>query len=332
MTETAAPENPLSPRSAQIFDRRQVRRHRDRAAAIFDKHDFLFREVADRLYDKLLDVNRSFERMLDLGCHRGELAALLNQKNPDLLIQQDLSLAMLAAHAAQSPGQAPTQAPTQAPKRDTAAWRVQGDEEFLPYRAQSLDLITSNLSLHWVNDLPGTLLQIRQALRPDGLFLAALFGGETLTELRQAMFQAELNMDRGASPHVSPFVDVREAGTLLQRAGFALPVVDTDRITVTYKDALALMMELRGMGETNALVKGYKGLSSAEMMMEMNRVYRNMFSDERGRITVTFEVLYLLGWAPHESQPKPLKPGSAKMRLADALGVKEHSAGEKAGK
>ncbi|WP_417320793.1 methyltransferase domain-containing protein [Emcibacter sp.] len=303
-------QNPFAPQTAVIFDRHQVRLHRDRAAGIFENHDFLFREVADRLYDKLLDVNRSFTRILDLGCHRGEMAAHLLKKEPDLLIRQDLSRKMLEY---------------------TGGLSVQGDEEFLPYQTESLDLVLSNLSLHWVNDLPGSLLQIRNSLKPDGLFLGAIFGGETLTELRQSLMQAEINMDKGAAPHVSPFVDVRDAGSLLQRAGFALPVVDTDRITVTYKDALSLMTELRGMGEGNALNKKFKGFSSREMIMETARVYHDLFADDRGRIKVTFDILYLMGWAPHESQQKPLKPGSAKMRLADALGVKEQGAGEKAG-
>ena len=303
-------QNPFAPQTAVIFDRRQVRLHRDRAAPIFENHDFLFREVADRLCDKLLDVNRSFSRILDLGCHRGELGAHLLKDKPELLIRQDLSHKMLEY---------------------TGGLNVQADEEFLPYRPESLDLVLSNLSLHWVNDLPGALVQIRNSLKPDGLFLGAMFGGETLTELRQSLMQAEINMGKGSAPHISPFVDVRDAGSLLQRAGFALPVVDTDRITVTYKDALSLMTELRGMGEGNALSKKFKGLSSREMIMETARVYHDLFADERGRIKVTFDILYLMGWAPHESQQKPLKPGSAKMRLADVLGVKEQSTGEKPG-
>ncbi len=294
MTKTTASDNP-----AKLFDRRALRRNRDRAAAHFADHDFLIREVADRLQDKYRDITRDFQNIVDLGCHGGELAQHLPEKT---VIQQDLSRALL---------------------EKAAGPRVQADEEALPYRPQSLDLVLSNLSLHWVNDLPGCLYQIRQCLKPDGLFLCAMFGGETLSELRQSLLEAEVNLRGGASPRISPFMTVQDAGALLQRAGFALPVVDTDRITVTYPHAFKLMRELRGMGEGNILTKRFRGLSAPRLMAETARIYQEKFTDPRGRITATFDVIYLMGWAPHESQQKPLKPGQGKVNLAEMFGGKE---------
>lgn len=293
MTKTDLPDNP-----AFIFDRRALRRNRDRAAKNFTAHDFLVREVADRLYDKYRDITRDFNHILDLGSHDGTLAKLLKDK---FVISQDLSRKFLQ------------------PNRRI---RVQADEEFLPYLPGSLDLILSNLSLHWVNDLPGCLAQIKQALKPDGLFLCALFGGETLTELRQCLMEAEINITGGASPRISPYVDVKNAGSLLQRAGFALPVVDTDRITVTYENAFKLMQELKGMGEVNILTKRFKGLTSPRVMMECAKIYQDKFTDHRGRITVTFDIIYMMGWSPHESQQQPLKPGQGKVSLTDVFGGK----------
>ncbi len=197
---------------------------------------------------------------------------------------------------------------------------VQCDEEFLPFKNQGLELILSCLNLHWVNDLPGCLVQILRSLKPDGLFMGAVFGGETLFELRAAMLKADMDHRGGISPHISPFMDVRDAGGLMQRAGFTLPVVSTERITVTYSDVFALMKELKNMGENNALIKGFKGLTSKRLMMKVAENYHQGFASENGRIPATFDIIYLQGWAPHESQQQPLKPGSAKMALKDALG------------
>ncbi len=296
----------------QIFDRQILRLRRQRRAGDFDDFDFLKQEVSNRLADRLGDIRRDFPIAVDLGAHHGSLGKLL-LKRPDLekLVSTDLCPSM----AASAPG-----------------LRVVADEEFLPFADESLHLVASSLSLHWVNDLPGTLVQINRALRPDGLLLAALFGGETLTELRQAFLQAEMAIDGGASPRVSPFVDVRDAGDLLQRAGFALSVADTERIIVDYSDALSLMRDLRGMGESNILHTRKHGNTSQKLMMAVAEAYADMFARADGRIPATFDILFLTGWAPHESQQKPLAPGSAKMRLADALGVKEYNAGEKAGR
>jgi SAM-dependent methyltransferase len=209
---------------------------------------------------------------------------------------------------------------------------VVADEEALPFRDASLDLVVSALALHTVNDLPGTLAQIRRALKPDGLFLAALYGGDTLTELRQSFAQAETEIENGISPRVAPFADLRDLGALLQRAGFALPVADVDRITVRYASPFALMHELRRMGATNTLIARRRRPLKRATLMRMAELYAQNFSDPDGRIRATFEIVWLSGWAPHESQQKPLAPGSARTRLADALGTNEISTGEKAGR
>lgn len=203
--------------------------------------------------------------------------------------------------------------------------------ETLPLEERSLDLAVSALALQFVNDLPGALTQIRLALKPDGLLLAALAGGDTLTELRQSFTAAEAELEGGVSPRVVPFVDLRDMGALLQRAGFALPVVDVERIVVRYGNAFALMRDLRAMGATNMLAERRRAPLRRATLFRMAQVYAERFADPDGRIRATFDIVWLSGWAPHESQQQPLRPGSAKARLADALGVKEQSGGEKAG-
>jgi SAM-dependent methyltransferase len=283
----------------RVFDRTAVRRHRDRAAPGLDRHDFLFREVGERLADRLDDVRRRFPLALDLGCHSGQFGRLLRGRGGiEALIHGDLSLPMVAAAA--SPG-------------------VVVDEERLPFRPGAFDLVVSVLSLHWVNDLPGALVQIRLALKPDGLFLAAILGGGTLRELRQAMAEAEIAVEGGVSPRVSPFADVRDAGALLQRAGFALPVADSEELTVSYADPWRLMADLRGMGESNAIAERRRGLARRATIGEAVDRYRRNFADGAGGVRATFQVVYLTGWAPHPSQPRPLKPGTAVLPLADAL-------------
>lgn len=208
---------------------------------------------------------------------------------------------------------------------------VIADEEALPFADGSLDLAVSALALQFVNDLPGTLIQIRRALKPDGLLLAALLGGDTLIELREAFAEAEAEIEGGVSPRVAPFADVRALGALLQRAGFALPVVDSDRLTVRYDSVFGLMRDLRRMGATNILRERRRRPLKRATLAKMAEVYARRFADADGRLRATFEVAWLSGWAPHESQQKPLKPGAATQRLADALGAREISSGEKAG-
>jgi SAM-dependent methyltransferase len=205
------------------------------------------------------------------------------------------------------------------------------EHEFLPLARQSLDLAVSARALQFVNDLPGALTQIRLALKPDGLLLAALVGGDTLTELRQSFAQAESELEGGVSPHVAPFVDLRDMGTLMQRAGFALPVVDVERLIVRYDDAFALMRDLRAMGATNILRERRRVPLRRATLARMVQIYGERFSDSDGRIRATFDIVWLSGWAPDGSQQQPLRPGSAKSRLADALGVREQPAGDKPG-
>ena len=281
---------------AEIFDRRIVRLRRDRIASDFQKYDFLNREITNRLIDNIQDIKRTFNRVLNLGCHS---KTITDHFKKSFIVDQNLSFKMTA-------------------KADCS--KIQADEEFLPLRDQSLDLVISCLNLHWVNDLPGTLVQTKHCLKPDGLFLGAFLGGETLTELRQSMLKADMEYHGGISPHISPFIDVRDAGSLMQRAGFALPVVNIEKITVTYSDAFSLMKELRGMGENNALVKRYKALTSPKLMLNVAKHYHADFALENGKIPATFNIIYMQGWAPHESQQKPLKPGSGNMFLKDALG------------
>ena len=281
-----------------IFDKTLLRRRQARARAQ-GTETFLIDRVADELAERLSAVLRQFERAVDLGT------------------------------------------PTDAVRRALAASGKAGvifggdsvvaDEEALPFADASLDLVVSALALQFVNDLPGTLIQIRRALKPDGLLLAALTGGDTLTELREAFAQAESEIEGGVSPHVAPFADVRELGALLQRAGFALPVVDSDRLTVRYDSVFALMRDLRRMGATNMLRERRRTPLKRATLAKMAEIYAARFSDPDGRIRATFEIAWLSGWAPHDSQQKPLKPGAASQRLADVLGAKEISTGEKAG-
>ncbi|HEY2212679.1 MAG TPA: methyltransferase domain-containing protein [Bradyrhizobium sp.] len=193
------------------------------------------------------------------------------------------------------------------------------EQETLPFGRESLDLVVSGLAFQFVNDLPGVLAQIRRALKPDGLLLAAMIGGDTLTELRQSFASAEAECEGGVSPRVAPFADLRDVGGLLQRAGFALPVTDVDRIVVRYDSAFALMRDLRRMGATNILLERRRTPTRRATMLRMAQIYGERFADPDGRVRATFDVIWLSGWAPHESQQKPLKPGSAKASLAEAV-------------
>jgi SAM-dependent methyltransferase len=192
-------------------------------------------------------------------------------------------------------------------------------DEVLPFQPGSLDLVISALAFQFVNDLPGVLAQIRRALRPDGLLLAAMIGGDTLTELRQCFAAAETECEGGVSPRVAPFADLRDVGGLLQRAGFALPVTDLDHIVVRYDNAVALMVDLRRMGATNILVERRRTPTRRATLLRMAQIYAERFADPDGRIRASYDVIWLSGWAPHESQPKPLQPGSAKASLEEAV-------------
>jgi len=295
--------------SPLIFDRALLRRRRRRATTI-GPVDFLIDRVAADLAERLGAVLRRFDRALVLGVS-GEAvrAALAGLGSVGTVVVADSLV----------------------PARCGGLF-VGADEETLPFCDATFDLVVSALALQFVNDLPGALIQIRRSLKPDGLFLAALIGGETLTELRQAFAAAESEVEGGVSPRVAPFADLRDLGALLQRAGFALPVTDTDRVVVRYDTAFALMRDLRRMGATNVLIDRRRTPLRRATLLRMAEIYGERFSGSDGRIRATFEIVWLSGWAPHPSQQQPLKPGSAKTRLADALGTREISAGEKAGR
>ncbi len=305
------------PHASAPFDRAALLRHRNRAANAWAEYyhihsdrgeasgeasgapDFLLREVAGRLADRLLDINRSFERGLDLGCHGGQLGAVLEDK-VNWLAQADASEAMARQARAFGPV-------------------LVADEEALPIAPQSLDLVLSCLSLHWVNDLPGALLQARQALKPDGLFLAALIGGDSLHELRQSLLRAETTVSGGVRPRIAPMLDIRDAGDLLQRAGFALPVVDVDELCFRYGDPFTLLRELRQLGEQSPLSARPRHFTRRSIFAEMAHAYHQDWAGSDGRLPATFQILYLTAWGPADSQPRPLAPGSARHSLADAL-------------
>jgi SAM-dependent methyltransferase len=290
-----------------VFDRALLRRCRARAAAL-GPETFLLDRVAADMAERLTTVTRQFPLAVDLGTPNDAVrCALAETGRVGLIIAAEPDARRFAPDFI----------------------RVAVDEEGVPFTDASLDLVVSGLSLQFVNDLPGTLIQIRRALKPDGLLLAALIGGASLGELREAFAAAESEIEGGASPRVAPFADVRELGALLQRAGFALPVVDTDRLTVRYDSVLDLMRELRRMGATNVLCERRRTPLRRATLERMADIYGERFTDDDGRLRATFEIVWLSGWAPHESQQKPLKPGSAAKRLADALGTEEISTGEK---
>ena len=293
----------------QIFDRTLLTQRRARFANKLAAHDFLLQRAGEDIQLRLGAVMREFDIALDLGAHHGVLTQILrNDTRCAHIISTDLCEPLIAR--CEGP-------------------RAVCDEEFLPFKTQSLDLVVSGLTLHMVNDLPGALVQIRRALKPDGLFLAAVLGGNTLRELREAMALAEDEIDGGVSPRVAPFADVRDYGALLQRAGFALPVTDSDVVNVTYATPFDLMREVQGMGASNALAERRKAPLKRSILMRAAEIYSERFAAENGRVRATFEIIHLTGWAPDASQPKPLRPGSARMRLADALDTQEHSTGEK---
>jgi SAM-dependent methyltransferase len=294
-----------------IFDRRLLTQRRDRVAAGAADHQFLLDRVADDIVERLAVIKRRFPVVLNLGAYHGLLGRRLRRHTGvEVVIDAETSVRLLA---------------------QCTGPRVLADEEVLPFADGSLDLVVSGLTLQFVNDLPGTLAQIRRALKPDGLLIAAVLGGATLIELLTALLLAEEEVEGGASPRVAPFADVRDLGALLQRAQFALPVVDSDTVTVTYSTALALMHDLRAMGATNVLHSRRKTPWRRATLSRVLEIYAERFGLADGRIPATFEIMTLTGWAPHESQQRPLRPGTAKMRLANALGTREQQAQERVG-
>jgi SAM-dependent methyltransferase len=283
----------------RIFDSDLVVARRKRALRMaVAGADFLMRRAADDLAERLATVTRRFGRAAALFCPTPAARdVLLRSGKVDDIVGVQADRAFLAG-----PGD------------------VVARPEHIPFAPGSIDLAVSLLSLHATNDTPGMLVQIRRALKPDGLFLGALAGAGTLAELRQCLFQAESEILGGVSPRVAPFVDVRDAGALLQRAGFALPVADLETVTVRYASLFELMRDLRAMGETNALAARTRRPASKRFFLRAAEIYAERFSDPDGRIRATFDIVWLSGWAPHASQPKPLRPGSAAVPLAEALG------------
>ncbi|AIJ60692.1 MULTISPECIES: methyltransferase domain-containing protein [Brucella] len=282
-----------------IFDRDLMLAFRRRAFQRAEPGaDFLLRRVADDLEERLGAVERRFPVAVDLAGHTGAAAAAIAQTGKaDYVLRIERDTEFL-------------QGPFPA---------IVGDEEALPLKPGSADLIVSLMALHATNDTPGAMVQIARALKPDGLFLAALSGSGTLGELRESLLQAEIELTGGASPRVMPFADVRDVGSLLQRAGFALPVTDVENITVRYDSLFNLMADLRAMGMQNILHSRSRKPVSKRLFLRAAEIYAERFSDPDGRIRATFSIIWLSGWAPHESQQKPLKPGSAKASLAEAL-------------
>jgi SAM-dependent methyltransferase len=292
-----------------LFDRELRQRRLHRAARTLKNANFLRRRAAEDAADRLLTIVRHFRSAVEVGSCDDSFLSAVRQAGADERLGLIIRAAPNAALAAERPGQV-----------------IVADDEALPFAPASLDLVVSLLSLHWTNDLVGALVQIRRSLKPDGLFLGALLGGATLTELRQALMEAEAELTGGAGPRVSPFADVADGPALLQRAGFALPVADMDRFTVTYAHPLRLLADLRAMGETNALTDRPRRPLTRSVLGRACEIYIERFSNPDGRVRATFEIISLTGWAPHPDQQQPLKPGSAKARLADALGVRERRA------
>ena len=282
-----------------IFDRDLLLQFRKRAfRRAVDGADFLLRRIADDFAFRLDTVERRFPLAVDLGGHTGLAAeAMLRSGKAGQILRLEQDAEFLRGPFAS----------------------IVADDEFLPLKPGSVDLIVSLMALHATNDTPGAMVQIARALKPDGLFLAALAGSGTLGELRESLLQAEIELTGGASPRIFPFADVRDIGGLLQRAGFALPVTDVENMTVRYDSLFDLMADLRAMGMQNALRARSRRPVAKRLFMRAAEIYAERFSDPDGRIRATFSIIWLSGWAPHESQQKPLKPGSAKASLAEAL-------------
>jgi len=284
-----------------VFDTAALHRQRERHAAGLMADPFLLDEIHTRLVDRLDDIKRRFGRVLDVGARHGRLARALEARDPETEVVSADPARDLVRHAP-------------APRAVSAL-------ELLPFADHAFDAVTSAGSLHLVNDLPGALVQMRRALVPDGLLLVAFPGGDTLVELRRAFTMAEAELTGGASPRVAPFVDVRDLGGLLQRAGFALPVVDVDRLTLTYAHPLALLADLRRAGEANVLAERSRRGLRRDVLMAMAERYLADDVDARGRINVTVDVLFATAWAPHASQPQPKRRGTGTVNLARAMGV-----------
>ncbi len=284
-----------------IFDRNRIRFQRNKSVHKLPEHGFLVDWSMEQINDRLLDVKKTFPTALQIGL-RSDIQ-LPESKKVEHLYKTDMAEKLF--NSPQYKGY------------------IQSDEELMPFAKNSFDLIFSPLNLHTTNDLPGTLSQIKDCLKPDGMFIATMLGGETLYELRKVMSAVEEEVLGGLSPRVAPFADLQQMGSLMQRANFTLPVIDSEKVVVTYDHPIKLMYDLRYMGENNSLFERHKKFSGKKFIQRVCEKYFEEFSNEDNEIQATFEVIFLIGWKDHESQQKPLKPGSAKIRLADALKTKE---------
>ncbi|OQS01137.1 hypothetical protein ACHHYP_20069 [Achlya hypogyna] len=301
--------------SMQVFNRAMKRQQRNNAAMLTNstEYEYLREEVARRLVDRLEDIDREFPLAADLGAGSGYIYKSLA---PDAglggikkLLQFEFAEKLLLRDV---------NTPEEAERnRKLATEYICGDEEFLPFPPKHLDLVISSCALHWVNDLPSTFSQVLEALKPDGVFLGAVLGGDSLCELRSSFILADQERKGGILPHISPFVNVADAGNLLQSAGFALPTVDTDYITIEYPDAFILMEHLQGMAENNAPFTSSSIVPSRDTLLATAAIYQSMYGNEDGSIPVTFQVIYFIGWSPHKSQQQPKKRGSATQSLRD---------------
>ncbi|KAH9086433.1 hypothetical protein LEN26_020080 [Aphanomyces euteiches] len=310
--------------SMQVFNRAMKRQQKNNVALLENstEYEYLRAEVANRLVDRLQDIDRDFPLALDLGAGSGHI---FKQLAPDVglgginhLVQFEAADRLLLRDAG-----------TDEDKKlisNLPTHRICGDEEFLPFPKHHFDLVMSSLSLHWVNDLPNTFSQVHEILKPDGVFLGAVLGGDSLMELRSAFILADQERRGGIVPHISPFINLQDMGNLIQGAGFTLPTVDTDFITVEYPNAFSVMEHLRGMGENHA-PQDSTGFVSRDVLLSAASIYQAMYGNEDGSVPVTFQVIYFIGWSPHQSQQKPKARGSASVSLKD-LPTIHHSTGQ----
>lgn len=286
-----------------VFDREAKRIQRNRAAMAKDVevYDYLKEEIGYRVADRVLDIKRKFDIAVDLGCGRGYIGPHLTKDVINILVQCDIS----EKYVEQSKI-----------NEEIKTYKLIADEEMLPFDENTVDIFLSSLSLHWVNDLPGTFHQICFALKKDGVLIASMFGGDTLFELRCSLQQAETEIEGGFSPHISPFTDVRDLGNLLNRAGFTMLTIDTDEIVVNFPSMIELMKDLKGMAENNCLWSRKLHLHRATIE-RAKEIYKEMYGNKDGTIPATFQILYMIGWKPHESQAKPAKRGSGTFSFKD---------------
>ncbi|KAI8625434.1 S-adenosyl-L-methionine-dependent methyltransferase [Xylariaceae sp. FL1651] len=311
----------------QVFNRRTKWMQKERAAADVENSrtaDYLRDEVANRLCERLLDIKRRYPQVLDFGANSCNVARALTRENPDPNPEVPLSEPianridhLLAVDSSET--LLYRDVDLEFNKRINMTREVVTDEETLPYEANSFDLVLSSLSMHWINDLPGVLAQIDNILKPDCAFMGAMFGGDTLYELRTSLQLAEQERRGGISPHVSPLADVRDVGGLLQKAGFKMLTVDVDDIIVDYPDSFALMQDLQAMGESNAVLGREMGAIQRDVLLATDAIYRELHGNEDGTLPATFRMIYMIGWKESENQAQPLPRGSGEISLKDIL-------------